>query len=97
MPFSIAYSKALSIHPPSQPESLLSQSTICDSLKLIKLPVFFACWPSIDPTAEKAQQEPHCCWLFTGVTIPEILQSTEEGRSGSSEYSIGFINSLVAK
>ena len=24
--------------------------------------------PSIDPVAENAQQDPHCCWFLIGVT-----------------------------
>jgi len=34
---------------------------------------------SIASVAEKAQHDPHCPWSFTGVTIPLVLQSTEEG------------------
>ena len=26
------------------------------------------CAPSMDPVAENAQQDPHCCWFLIGVT-----------------------------
>lgn len=31
--------------------------------------------------AEKAQQDPHSPWSFTGVTAPLSVQSTDSGRS----------------
>ena len=33
------------------------------------------CAPSMDPVAENAQQDPHCCWFLIGVTylVREII------------------------
>lgn len=33
------------------------------------------------PVVEKAQQDPHCPWSFTGVTSPRAVQLTLEGIS----------------
>ena len=37
---------------------------------------------SITAVAAKAQQEPHCCWLRIGVTLPAVTQLTEEAPTG---------------
>merc|ERR1712187_276180 len=76
-PFDFKKLKPLSINPPWQPASTLSQSTSCCSLKLGRaLPAIFHA-PSVEPVVEKAQQLPHWPWFFTGVTAPLVVQSTE--------------------
>eukprot|EP00438_Fugacium_kawagutii_P017638 Skav235512 [mRNA] locus=scaffold625:622163:623961:- [translate_table: standard] len=68
--------------PPWQPSfpKLPEQSTNCCSDKETNVPVAMAHAPSKAPVELNAQQEPHCCWFFTGVTTPSVLQSTEPGR-----------------
>merc|ERR1719285_859872 len=51
------------------------QSTICCSERLYRVLWEFIHMPFMAPVAEKAQQEPHWPWFFTGVTLPSSLKS----------------------
>merc|ERR1719158_2559477 len=67
------------MRPPLQPEFCLEQSTNCCSLRDSKLPVAISHCPSKPPVEEKAQQDPHWPWSFTGVTAPLVDQSMLAG------------------
>ena len=45
----------------------------------VTLPARLASWPSMDTTAENAQQEPQVPWFFTSATRPLARQSTAAG------------------
>lgn len=49
---------------------------------------------STAPTAEKAQQLPHCPWSFTAVTAPWSLQSHASGASPTEAARCGGDSSL---
>merc|ERR1719463_148911 len=72
------------MRPPLHPESTLSQSTSCCSLRDTSEPVAISQAPSSEPVVENAQHEPHCPWFFTGVTAPLVVQSTEAANSDPS-------------
>ena len=62
-------------------KAVLSQSEICSTERLTRLPVLMACCPSMLPTAEKAQHVPTPPWFFTLVTALCSLQSQKSGTS----------------
>merc|ERR1719198_825565 len=70
-------------HPLQQPLTPLTQSTRSCSEKEVSL-CFSAYWPSSEAMVENAQQEPHCAWFLTGLTMPFVRQSTEVGRESAS-------------
>jgi len=80
-PLEMMYLKASSMRPPLQPwlPWAWEQSTRFCSERETSLPVLRAWAPSSEPVVEKAQQEPHWPWFFTGVTTPEVRQSIEAG------------------
>jgi len=47
--------------------------------------------PSVEPVVEKAQQEPHWPWFFTGVTAPLATQSTEASDGAESRERSMFL------
>merc|ERR1719154_698735 len=63
------------------------RTTVVRSDKDTKLPDFLACWPSNEPVVEKAQQEPHCPWFFTAVTMPLVRQSMVSSRAAATSES----------
>merc|ERR1711898_71167 len=65
------------MRPPLHPESTLSQSTNCCSLRETRLPLAISHAPSNAPVVENDQHEPHCPWFFTGVTAPFVVQSMD--------------------
>ena len=70
------------MRPPLQPSlpSAVEQSTSCYSERDSRTPDLICHLPSMAPVAEKDQQDPHCPWSLTGVTAPEVRQSTESGK-----------------
>mmetsp|Transcript_119649 Transcript_119649/g.290389 ORF Transcript_119649/g.290389 Transcript_119649/m.290389 type:complete len:216 (+) Transcript_119649:752-1399(+) len=67
--------------PPLQALSWWSQSTICCGASSSREWPAIALALSIDSVAEKAQQEPHWPWSFTGVTTPLSRQSRLDARA----------------
>lgn len=57
------------------------QSTMACSerVKFALIPFLIAYADSIAPVVEKVQQDPHCPWSLTGVTLFVVLQSKESG------------------
>jgi len=90
-PWDLIYEKASSMSPPLQPDSLLSQSTICCSDKLNSFPFFIAHCDSSAPAAENAQQDPHWPWSFTGLTTPFVRQSTLAAVSSATGSASSFL------
>jgi len=67
------------MNPPLHPALPISveQSTNYYSEIDMRFPVLIWLAPSMAPEAEKDQHDPHEPWFFTGVTAPEVRQSTE--------------------
>ena len=76
------------LHPDEyeQPLARLQQLTSCWGERARELaevpPTLMRYMLSITAVAAKAQQEPHCCWLRIGVTLPAVTQFTEEAPTG---------------
>merc|ERR1719310_1406886 len=79
MPLLSIHLNALSMRPPWQPwlpDEEAHDTRSCSEKEVSGLPAIWYA-PSTDPVVEKAQQEPHWPWFFTGVTAPLATQSTE--------------------
>eukprot|EP01139_Manchomonas_bermudensis_P018985 Amastigsp_a676280_1700.p3 type:complete len:132 gc:universal Amastigsp_a676280_1700:341-736(+) len=85
-PFEMIQPKALSIRPPLQPWSAVSQSTSSWGESELRPSPSISTMPSIEAQVEKAQHEPHCSWFLMGVTAPLVTQLTEVGRVAASPW-----------
>jgi hypothetical protein len=69
----------------------VEQSTSYYSEKLPTVPVLSPIKDSDDPVVEKAQQDPHYPWFFTGETIPLVTQLTSPTKLVAEKVSDDFV------
>jgi len=72
---------------------LWEQSTSDCSENSYRVPVLMALTPSMAPTVEKAQHDPHCPWFLTAETAPLAFQSMESAWLSCPRMNLWFFYS----